>query len=139
MTNDSRGCEPIRRVASVGGSRILNEREATSVSRTTARSLGSGKLGVARLGDESEELIQFFVGLERVAAQFVHRSDRVRTGRPPDQILKRHQVRIGLALRMFGAYARPDHLRCIPSVSILMALTQPVCVYSPLMEITTGV
>ena len=72
VTNVSNGCRPASRAASLGGSRSLNERDATSVPGTTARDDGSGKVGVARLGDEGQELIQFLIRLERVAAQLVH-------------------------------------------------------------------
>ena len=61
---------------------------------------GSGKVGVARLGDEGEELVEFLVGLEGIAAQLVHRADRMGARSLPDQLLQRHQVlAIGL-LRM---------------------------------------
>ena len=50
----------------------MNEREATSVSRMTARDGRSGKVGVARHGDEGEELVEFLIGLERVATQLVN-------------------------------------------------------------------
>ena len=72
VTNVSSGCLPTNRVARPGESRPLNEREATSVSRMTARDDRSGKVGVARHGDESEELVEFLVGLERVATQLVN-------------------------------------------------------------------
>jgi hypothetical protein len=36
---------------------FLKDRDATSVSSTTARGGGSGKFRVARLGDEREELV----------------------------------------------------------------------------------
>ncbi len=68
---------------------------------------GSGKVGVARLGDEGEELgdegeelAELLVSLESIAARLVHRADRVGTRGLPDQLLQRHQVlAIGL-LRM---------------------------------------
>jgi hypothetical protein len=40
------GCRPTSRAASLGESRLRNEAEATSVSRTTAPAAGSGKVGV---------------------------------------------------------------------------------------------
>src|SRR5580700_6273616 len=76
VTNVSSGCRPASRAASLGGSRPLKERDATSVSRTTAREDGSGKVGVTRLGDEGQELLEFLIGLERVTAQLVNRADR---------------------------------------------------------------
>jgi hypothetical protein len=72
VTNVSNGCLPTNRAASPGESRPLNEREATSVSRMTARDGRSGKVGVARLSDEGEELVKFLISLERVAAQLVN-------------------------------------------------------------------
>jgi hypothetical protein len=39
-----------------------------SVSRTTARENRLGKVGFAQLGDEGEELIEFFFDLKRIAA-----------------------------------------------------------------------
>ena len=71
VTNVSSGCRPASRAASLGGSRPLKERDATSVSRTTAAEEGSGKIGMARRGDEGEEFAEFLVGLERIAAQLV--------------------------------------------------------------------
>jgi hypothetical protein len=68
VTNVTSGCKPMSRVSNAGGTRPLKERDATSVSRTTAPGRGSGKVGVARLGDEGEELVEFLVGLEGIAA-----------------------------------------------------------------------
>lgn len=75
VTKVSRGCRPTRRVASGCGSRPLNDREATSVSRTTAPWDRSGKVCVAGSGDEGEERFEFLAGLERVAAELVKRAD----------------------------------------------------------------
>jgi hypothetical protein len=52
VTNVTRGCFPANREANADGSRPLNDRDATSVSRTTARTRHSGKVGVAGRGDE---------------------------------------------------------------------------------------
>lgn len=71
MTNVNSGCAPAIRAASAAGKRPLREREATSVSRTIARDGSSGKVGVPRLGNEREELVQFLVGLEDVATQLI--------------------------------------------------------------------
>src|ERR1022692_2151598 len=71
VTNDKSGCAPASRAASSGWSRPLKEREATSVSRTMARDGGLGKVGVARGGDEDQELVEFLIGLESVAAQLI--------------------------------------------------------------------
>jgi hypothetical protein len=68
VTKLSSGCLSTRRAASPGASRFRKDREATSVSKTTAPADGSGKVCVARLGDEGEELVEFFVSLEGVAA-----------------------------------------------------------------------
>ena len=68
----------------------LNERDATS--KTTAPAFDSGNARVPGLGHESEELVEFLVGLERVATQLVDRADRVRAGRLPDQLVERRQV-----------------------------------------------
>jgi len=68
VTNVNSGCAPANRAASSGWSRPLNDREATSVSKTMARDGSSGKVGVAGSGDEGEELVEFLVGLEGVTA-----------------------------------------------------------------------
>src|SRR6266567_8330151 len=107
VTNVSSGCRP----ASLGGSRPLRERDATSVSRTTAAEEGSGKVGMARRRDEGEEFAEFLVGLERIAAQFVGRADRMRARRLPDQLLERQQILVGPVVFVLGAGARRDHLR----------------------------
>ncbi len=118
VTNVSSGCRPAGRADSLGGSRPLKERDATSVSRTTAGEEGSGKVGMARRGDEGEEFAEFLVGLERIAAQFVGRADRVRARRLPDQLLERQQILVGSVVLVLGAGARCDHLRhCLVPVS----------------------
>jgi len=82
------------------------------VSRTTACADGSGNVGVTRLADERQELLEFLVGLERVAPQFVGRADRVRARRLTDQFLQRQQILAATPIVLiFGARARPDHLR----------------------------
>jgi hypothetical protein len=69
--NVSSGRRPASRADSLGGSRPLKERDATSGSRTTAGEECSGKVGMARRGDEGEEFAEFLVGLERIASQLV--------------------------------------------------------------------
>jgi hypothetical protein len=64
------GCVPTSRAASRGGSRSRNDRDATSVSRTTASAGGSGKARVPGLG---QERVKFLIGLERVVAQLTDR------------------------------------------------------------------
>jgi hypothetical protein len=118
VTKLSSGCLPIRRAASLGGSRFLKDCEATSVSRTTAPADGSGKVCVARLGDEGEELIEFFVGLESVATQLVDRLDGVGARRLPDQFLQRHQITMARIGRVLGATARRNHLRRVRDSSV---------------------
>lgn len=51
------GCIPTSPAAYAAGNRSLNERDAASVSSTTARGLWSGKVSVSRCGDESQEVV----------------------------------------------------------------------------------
>src|ERR1017187_152858 len=84
VTNVNSGCAPASRAASSGWSRPLNERDATSVSKTMARDGRLGKVGVTGGGDEGQELVEFLIGLEGIAAQLVDRADRVRAAGLPD-------------------------------------------------------
>lgn len=86
VTNVRIGCRPTSRVASPEGSRPRNDREATSVSRTTALAAGSGNVRAPRLGHEREKLIELFIALERVVAQLVDRGDRVSARRLLNQL-----------------------------------------------------
>ena len=115
VTNVSSGCRPASRAASLGGSRPLNERDATSVSRTTASAGGSGKVRVPGPGHERQERVKFLIGLERVTAQLVNRADRVCAGRLPDQLIKRNQVLAASIVSVLGARARRNHLR-LPAI-----------------------
>jgi hypothetical protein len=69
VTKVTIGCVPTKRAASRGGSRSRNDRDATSVSRTTASAGGSGKVRVPGLGHERQECVKFLIGLERAVAQ----------------------------------------------------------------------
>jgi hypothetical protein len=96
----------------------LNDRDAAPVSKTAASRRGPGKADVARLGDEGKELVEFLIGLEDIAAQLVHRADRVSARSPADQLLQRHQVFTIWPLRILSTRARRDRLRlqcCIPA------------------------
>ena len=50
----------------------MKEREATSVSSTTARGEGLGKVGVPGPDDEGQELIEFPIGFECITAKFIN-------------------------------------------------------------------
>ncbi len=103
VTNARTGWVPADRAASRWGSRPRKEREATSVSKTTASTDSSAKAGAPGCGHEREELIQLLIGLERVAAQLVNRADRMRAGRPGNQLIQRHQVALTGCLLDCGA------------------------------------
>ncbi len=71
------------------------------MSRTTAPAGWSGKVSVAGRGDERQELLELFLGVERVAAQLVDRADRVRTGRLTEELVQKHQVSVWLVALRF--------------------------------------
>ena len=70
---------------------------------------GSGKVSLARAGDEGEELVEFLTGLEGITAQVINRADRARTRGLPDELRKRHQALITGVQPMPGTRSRRDH------------------------------
>jgi hypothetical protein len=79
-------------------------------------SSGSGKGGLARAGDEGEELVEFLAGFEGIAAQVITRADRARTRSLPDELRKRHQALITRGAANAGHSLSPRSASFAPPV-----------------------
>jgi hypothetical protein len=69
-----------------------NDSDATPEPRTTAWAGISGNVSVPGLGHKGQEPLQFFIAVERVAAQLISRSNRMRTTSLADQLGQRNPV-----------------------------------------------